>query len=145
MEVLRLSRRWCFKSRSSRFWHRIVLQCDSDVGEDGGNMVLLNVGILPQHYTASEPGRPGIETVTDFMDSFFRSQWVSQPLEEIPAFCGTRGFIIVYRSCRYWPLPILSQVNSFLELHSDIFPSSVGSSKQTITTKILYAFPICPV
>jgi hypothetical protein len=30
--------------------------------EDGGSMDLRNVGILPQHYTASEPRRPRLET-----------------------------------------------------------------------------------
>jgi hypothetical protein len=29
--------------------------------EDGGSMVLRNVCILPQHYTASQPWRPGLE------------------------------------------------------------------------------------
>jgi hypothetical protein len=28
----------------------------------GGRRVLRNVGILPQHYTASQPGRPRLET-----------------------------------------------------------------------------------
>jgi hypothetical protein len=30
--------------------------------EDGGTMDLWNVGILPQHYTASQLRRPGLET-----------------------------------------------------------------------------------
>jgi len=29
--------------------------------EDGGSMDLRNVGILPQHYTASQPQRPRIK------------------------------------------------------------------------------------
>jgi len=29
--------------------------------EDGGSMDLPNVGILPQHYTASQPRRPRLE------------------------------------------------------------------------------------
>jgi hypothetical protein len=44
------------------FW--IVAPCSVMVGEhraeDGGKMVLRNVGILPQHYTASQPKRPQI-------------------------------------------------------------------------------------
>jgi hypothetical protein len=28
--------------------------------EDGGTMDLWNVGILPQHYTVSQPERPGL-------------------------------------------------------------------------------------
>jgi len=31
--------------------------------EDGGSQVLQNVGILPYHYTASEPKRPQLETL----------------------------------------------------------------------------------
>jgi len=30
--------------------------------EDGGSMVLRNDGILPQHYTASQPRRPRLES-----------------------------------------------------------------------------------
>jgi len=30
--------------------------------EDGGSMVLWEVGILSQHYTASEPRRPRLES-----------------------------------------------------------------------------------
>jgi len=30
--------------------------------EDGGSMGLWNAGILPQHYTASQPRRPQTET-----------------------------------------------------------------------------------
>jgi hypothetical protein len=33
--------------------------------EDGGNMDLRNVGILPQHYTASQLRRPRLENITD--------------------------------------------------------------------------------
>jgi hypothetical protein len=29
--------------------------------EDGGNMVIRNVGILPQHYAASQPSRPQLQ------------------------------------------------------------------------------------
>jgi hypothetical protein len=31
-------------------------------GSSGGSMGLWNVGILPRHYTASQPGRPRLET-----------------------------------------------------------------------------------
>jgi len=30
--------------------------------EDGGSKVLRNVGMLPQHYTASEPRRPRLQS-----------------------------------------------------------------------------------
>jgi hypothetical protein len=30
--------------------------------EDGGSMDLRNIGILPQHYTMSQPRRPRLET-----------------------------------------------------------------------------------
>jgi len=33
-------------------------------------MDLPNVGILPEHYTASQPGRPRLETVDDVCDTF---------------------------------------------------------------------------
>jgi hypothetical protein len=40
----------------------MVTPCSVVVGypEDGGSKVLRNVGILPQHYTASESRRPGL-------------------------------------------------------------------------------------
>jgi len=31
-------------------------------GEDGGSMVLQNIGILPHHYAVSQPRRPELET-----------------------------------------------------------------------------------
>jgi hypothetical protein len=34
--------------------------------EDGGSMVLRNVGILPQHYTASQPRRPRLESTSSW-------------------------------------------------------------------------------
>jgi hypothetical protein len=37
--------------------------------EDGGSMDLRNVGIPPQHYTASQPRRPPLEAV-DVVISF---------------------------------------------------------------------------
>jgi hypothetical protein len=53
---LRLSERWRFKLSSSGLW-RLHFR-----GEDGGSMVLRNVDILPQHYTASQPRITGIES-----------------------------------------------------------------------------------
>jgi hypothetical protein len=44
---------------------------DTNISEDGGNMGLLNVGILAQHCTASQPRRPGLETVSKFAGFFF--------------------------------------------------------------------------
>jgi len=59
------------KSMSSGLWRRAVLLWDTNVSEDHdasifmvkcpedrGSMVLWNVGIPPQHYTASQPRRP---------------------------------------------------------------------------------------
>jgi hypothetical protein len=62
---------WCllnvlpFKSWSSGLWRRVVLWYDTKVSEvyseDGGCMDLRNIGILPHHYTASQPRRPRLE------------------------------------------------------------------------------------
>jgi hypothetical protein len=46
------------KSLSSGF----VTPLNKSHPEDGGSMGLRNVGILPQHYTASQPRRPQIFT-----------------------------------------------------------------------------------
>jgi hypothetical protein len=48
--VFRLSRQWCFRSRSSVLWH------SCSVGGIG-SMDLWNAGILLQHYTTSQPRR----------------------------------------------------------------------------------------
>jgi hypothetical protein len=66
---------WRSKSRSSVFWRRTVMWQNTDVSEehvasifwslhpeDIGSMALRNVGILPQHYTASQPRGPRIES-----------------------------------------------------------------------------------
>jgi hypothetical protein len=37
----------------------LILYSDKD--EAGGSKVLRNIGILPQHYTASQPRRPRLE------------------------------------------------------------------------------------
>jgi len=41
-----------FKSWSSGFWCRVVMWLQP---ECGGSKVLRNIGVLPHHYTASEP------------------------------------------------------------------------------------------
>jgi hypothetical protein len=52
---LRFTRRRTFESRTSGLWRRVVL------GEYGGGKVPRNVGIPPQHYTASQPKRPRLK------------------------------------------------------------------------------------
>jgi hypothetical protein len=37
------------------------INCSTRFPEDGGSMTLRNVGILPQHHTASQHGRPRLE------------------------------------------------------------------------------------
>jgi len=54
---VRFSRRWEFKSWSSRLW-LLHLQ-----GEDGGSMILRNISILPHHYTPSEHTRPSLSVL----------------------------------------------------------------------------------
>jgi len=43
--------------------------------EDGGSLDLRNVGILPQHYTASQPRRRGLESTVlkneDMIKTYF--------------------------------------------------------------------------
>jgi hypothetical protein len=50
----------------------VVTPC-SVVEEDGGSVYLRNVGILPQHYTASQPKRPRLEVPyeTEWTKDFF--------------------------------------------------------------------------
>jgi hypothetical protein len=56
--VLRLSRRWCFKSTSS-------------------STDLRNAGILPQHYTTSQPRRHRLETIV----ACFKKPHIGQTIE----------------------------------------------------------------
>jgi hypothetical protein len=56
-------RRWRQNGPLKRWYPTITLHgVRTQKTEDGGSMDLWNVGILPQHYTASEPRRPRLET-----------------------------------------------------------------------------------
>jgi hypothetical protein len=57
---LRSSPWWRFRLRYSGLWHR----------GDGGSRALRNVGILPQHYTASQPRRPWLESKSKWLHKF---------------------------------------------------------------------------
>jgi hypothetical protein len=48
--------------RSSGLWLHVVLCSLLLCGEDGGSLDLRNIGILPQHYTASKFRRPRLES-----------------------------------------------------------------------------------
>jgi hypothetical protein len=61
---MRFSRRWIFKSPSSRLWHRVVGT------EDGGSKVLRIVCIPPHHYMASYPRRPRLRLFNLFINCF---------------------------------------------------------------------------
>jgi hypothetical protein len=77
---------------------RIVTPCN--VGEDGGNKVLRNVGILPQHHTASQSGRPRIESSSPWKPqmlhiSFTNKTEVTSTLHNL---CEIRKLLILIQS-----------------------------------------------
>jgi hypothetical protein len=60
-----------FETHGGNVSRRGLLGCASSISsvssslhhEDGSSMALWNVGILPQHYTASQPRRPRVEII----------------------------------------------------------------------------------
>jgi hypothetical protein len=84
MQDSKFSRRQRFKSRSSGLLGRGVKW---SAPEDGGNNVLRNVGILPQHYTVSQPRRPRLEVHADmFWTTFITSYQSRQQMFHIKSF-----------------------------------------------------------
>jgi hypothetical protein len=70
-------------SETMVFYHNTTLRHNPGWSEDGGSMDLWNVGIVPQHYTASEPRRPRYEYEHWTLDIMCRYSWYTRRLRSM--------------------------------------------------------------
>jgi len=111
--------------------------------EDGSNKFLRNAGILPHHYTASQPRRPRLESPNAIEQSHSWETDSHSTSQEIPRLYGTRMFITVFTRARYWSPSWVGLIQStvsppyFPKIHSNIFfPSTPRSSRWSLPFSI---------
>jgi hypothetical protein len=76
--------------------------------EDGGSIDLWNVGILPQHYTASQPRRSRlVSNPTEQSDKLIVTKLVKKFV-----LYGTRRFITVFTTACHWSIPSARRIQS---------------------------------